>query len=342
MGFMLRIAIDGGATKTVAVVYNGKKIIGLGVSGPSNYRNIGINKAVTHIKQAINYALGKSGINENDVNRYVFALAGVKDSNRSTEIVEGIACKISGNKEKLLLNDGEAGYFSRFLNNDGIVIAPGTGMIAYGKKSNNFQRTSGWGWFIGDEGGGFYIGKKALQETAKLEDGRSAYNSDLNYKIKAFYNIEIGRDLVNIIYKNKIDIRTIASLSTIVSQMANNGDELSKHIIEEAAIEASICAISLYKRLNYNNVTVSGYGGVYRSGDLYWKTLTRNIEDKLDNVSFKYPLYGYHAVIGSIIMSKYLGGSEVGENDVERLKSQVDRLISQLPAKTKKKYLYIY
>ena len=45
---------------------------------------------------------------------------------------------------------------------------------------------SGWGWFIGDEGGGFYIGRKALQETAKLEDGRSAYNSDLNNKIKVY------------------------------------------------------------------------------------------------------------------------------------------------------------
>ena len=339
---MFNIAVDGGATKTIAAIYDEDEILAIGASGPSNYRNIGINKTVTHIKQAINYALRKSGISENDVNRYVFAIAGVKDSNKSTEIIDGITRNISGNKEKLLLNDGEAGYFSRFLNNDGIVIAPGTGMIAYGKKSNNFQRTSGWGWFIGDEGGGFYIGRKALQESAKLEDGRSEYNSDLNNKIKTFYNIETGRDIVNIIYKNKMDIRTIASLSTIVSQLANNGDELSKHIMEEAATEASLCAVSLYKRLNYTNVTVSGYGGVYRSGDLYWKTLTKNIKDKLDNISFKYPLYGYHAVIGSIIMSKYLRGTEVDENDVERLKSQVDRLISQLPATMKRKYLYIY
>ena len=139
-----------------------------------------------------------------------------------------------------------------------------------------------------------------------------------------------------------MDIRTIASLSTIVSQMANSGDDLSKHIIQEAAIEASLCAISLYKRLNYKNVTVSGYGGVYRSGDLYWKTLTNNIKEKLDNISFKYPLYGYHAVIGSIIMSRYIGGYDVDENDIEKLKEQIDKLVSQLPGSIKKKYLYIY
>lgn len=339
---MFNIAVDGGATKTVAAIYDEDNILAIGAAGPSNYRNIGIHNTVVHIRQAINYSLKKSGIDEKDINRYVFALAGVKDSNKSTEIVDGITDKISGKKEKLLLNDGEAGYFSRFLDKDGIVIAPGTGMIAYGKKSNNIQRTSGWGWFIGDEGGGFYIGKKALQETAKLEDGRSEYDSDLNNKIKSFYNVKNGRDLVNIIYKDRMDIRTIASLSTIVSQMANSGDDLSKHIIQEAAIEASLCAISLYKRLNYKNVTVSGYGGVYRSGDLYWKTLTNNIKEKLDNISFKYPLYGYHAVIGSIIMSRYIGGYDVDENDIEKLKEQIDKLVSQLPGSIKKKYLYIY
>ena len=35
---MIRIAIDGGATKTVAALYDDKNIISIGVSGPSNYR----------------------------------------------------------------------------------------------------------------------------------------------------------------------------------------------------------------------------------------------------------------------------------------------------------------
>ena len=131
---MFNIAVDGGATKTVAAIYDEDNILAIGAAGPSNYRNIGIHNTVVHIRQAINYSLKKSGIDEKDINRYVFALAGVKDSNKSTEIVDGITDKISGKKEKLLLNDGEAGYFSRFLDKDGIVIAPGTGMIAYGKK----------------------------------------------------------------------------------------------------------------------------------------------------------------------------------------------------------------
>ncbi len=337
---MLRIAVDGGATKTVAAIYENNKIMGLGVDGPSNYRNIGIFRAINNINRAINYALKVSGIDRSEIYEYIFAMAGVKDSDKSTEIVREIVKKVSGDKTYKLFNDGEAGYFSRFLNNDGIVIAPGTGMISYGKYKNMFERSSGWGWLIGDEGGGFYIGKMALQKVAQIEDLRDIRESKLSSRIKERFGVENGRDLVNIVYKSKINIREIAGLAVIVSELANKNDIIARDIILNAAYEAAKCAISLKRKLKYENVTISGYGGVYRSGNLYWNAIKDNILNEIDNAEFIKPIYGYHAVAGSILLSLYNSGAHTDKNDIDYVIGQIDENIDKLPERIKKEYLY--
>lgn len=337
---MLRIAVDGGATKTVAVIYENKNIIGLGVNGPSNYRNIGISKAINNINKAINYAQKISGIDSKDIGEYIFAMAGVKDSNKSTEIVRNIVKKISGKKSYKLFNDGEAGYFSRFLNDDGIVIAPGTGMISYGKYGKLFERSSGWGWLIGDEGGGFYIGKMALQKVAQIEDSRDIRKSELNDAIKEKFNVKNARDLVNLVYKNKINIREIAGLSVIVSKLANKGDIIAGDIISNAAYEASKCAISLNRRLKYDRVTISGYGGIYRSGDVYWGSIKNNILAEINYAKFVDPIYGYHAVAGSILLSLYNSDITIDKTDRDYIISRIENMIHNIPEKIRKDYLY--
>ncbi len=337
---MIRIAIDGGATKTVAALYDDKNIISIGVSGPSNYRNIGIYRAIYNIRKAINDALKISAMDEDNILEYIFAVAGVKDSNKSTEIVKSIVKKISGNKNYKLYNDGEAGYFSRFLNDNGIVIAPGTGMIAYGKFNNVFERSSGWGWLIGDEGGGFYIGKMALQEFAQIDDLRDTSESNLNYRIRENFNIKNSRDLVNIIYKSRINVREIAGLAVIVSDLARKNDIIAKDIILHAAEEAAKCGLSLNRRLKFENVIISGYGGVYRSGDFYWNALKENILNEIDNAEFIKPIYGYHAVAGSILLSLYNNDVNINKNDINYIINQIDYHINKLPENARHKYLY--
>ncbi|MCL6089500.1 MAG: hypothetical protein M1393_00465 [Candidatus Thermoplasmatota archaeon] len=341
---MTWIALDGGATKTVAAVFNEQKEIeGLGIAGPSNYRNIGIPNTVKNIKKAVQGALEQSGKDRNEIKSIILAIAGVKDSDRSTEIIRGIVERSEKELKYQLLNDGEAGYFSRFLDGNGIIAAPGTGMIAYGRYGKRVERSSGWGWLIGDEGGGFYIGKRALQETAKLEDGRSEYSSPLNLRLKKKFNVEKGRDLVNKVYGKKINIREIASLATIVSEMANSGDVLCTDLIREAAKEAAKCVLSLHKRLEIKGeITVSGYGGVYRSGDIYWNSLVETVRKYVPEVKFLPAIYGYHAVSGSILLTLINNGISVEEKDIDYLVKQIDRKILLLSAEERKKYLFMH
>lgn len=337
------MALDGGATKTFTAVFSeDAEILGIGVAGPSNYRNIGEDQAITNINESVHKALESAGIQAIDLDSSTFAIAGVKDSNKSTEIIKSIVERTKVSPKYELFNDGEAGYYSRFLNEDGIVIAPGTGMISYCKYKGRFERASGWGWLIGDEGGAFYIGKTAISAFAKISDGRMPYDALLHDAIINFFQVKGDRDIVNKIYHTNIDVRTIASIAATVSMLASKGSNACQSILAGAAREAALCAIGLHERLSIEDkIEVSGYGGVFRSGAIYWNSLKNAVKEKIAKVEFIDPIFGYHAVAGSILMKLSSEGYNVGRADISRIVKNIDQLVNNLNEYDKRTYLFI-
>lgn len=337
---MAYVSVDGGATKTLAACYDDDgKILGVAANGPSNFRNIGTENAATNIRDAVLNSVERAGINKTEIEKITFALAGVKDSQKSTEIIDTFIQKLELKLPYTLLNDGEAGYNCRFFREDGIIAAPGTGMIAYGKSGNRFDRTSGWGWLIGDEGGAFYIGRRTLQEAAKIADGRTSGESQFLATLMKFFSVAEPRQLVNEVYSNPINIRRIASIARIVSELSASGDEKARDILQEAAAEAGKCVISLLKKFDNASLEVSGYGGVYRAGDIYWNKMKETVRNVFPETKFRKPLYGYHAVLGSI----YLVLQDAGKSEINTAKIETDfnRKIEMLTSEEKTNYLFM-
>ncbi|NON62683.1 BadF/BadG/BcrA/BcrD ATPase family protein, partial [Acidianus sp. RZ1] len=85
------LAVDGGATKTVALLIdeNNLKVLGVGLSESSNFTAVGEQIAEENLKEAINEALrGKIP------DKAIFALAGIGDSNIDTLTGKKIAERI--------------------------------------------------------------------------------------------------------------------------------------------------------------------------------------------------------------------------------------------------------
>ena len=76
------VGVDGGASKTVALIATGSgKIVGRGQSASSNYQNVGATAAREAISSAVNMALKMAHLTRKELTIAVVSLAGI-DSNR--------------------------------------------------------------------------------------------------------------------------------------------------------------------------------------------------------------------------------------------------------------------
>lgn len=319
----------------------GGDVKGMAAAGPSNFRNTSVEEASNNIRTAIGTALERSGVLKDDIGIYTFALAGVKDSRRSTDMIGNFVSDLGLKGKIRLLNDGEAGFNCRFPGQDGIIAAPGTGMISYGRRGETFERVSGWGWFLGDEGGALYIARRAMQECTKYFDGRLEINSKLPEMLLRFYDVEVPRDLVNMVYSTPMNIRRIASFSRQVGWAADHGDPMAREILKEAAMGSAQCIIALKRKVFVDqNFSYSGYGGVFRAGKHYWDPLRDTVNSVYPESVWIEPLFGYHAVIGSMFLVMREGGNEQNF-DLEEMKRSIDHGVRELTEVEKKEYLLL-
>ena len=85
-------------------------------------------------------------------------------------------------------------------------------------------------------------------------------------------------------------------------------------------------------------VNFSGYGGVYRAGDLYWKTLVESVANKYPSMTPVRPLYGYHAVIGSMyLVMASLGISQ--EFDPDMVAKNLEKAIGGISQAERRDFL---
>ncbi len=337
---MIVVSVDGGATKTMAICYDtGGEILGMAASGPSNFRNIGVEIAGKNVSEAVKKCVERAGYTLDQVSHSTFALAGVGDSVRSTEIIREFISNLHLVASFDLFNDGEAGYNCRLPGRNGAIVAAGTGLVAISRMDGVTRRVSGWGWLIGDEGSGFYIGRRALQEAACISDGRNITMSTLLEEVERFFGTDEARGITNHVYTTPVDVRKIASLARLVSDLAKSGDIVCSEIIREAAVQSACCARALLRATGSSTgVPVSGYGGVYRSGDLYWNSLIDDVRMEFPEIEPVKPLYGYHAVLGSMFM--VMGQNHV-EFDQEEIIGQFNRGLGTLSRQEREDYLFI-
>jgi N-acetylglucosamine kinase-like BadF-type ATPase len=71
-------------------------------------------------------------------------------------------------------NDAVTAHLGALAGEPGAVIVAGTGAIALAAGPHDWARADGWGSLLGDDGGGFWIGRRALATALREYDGRGA------------------------------------------------------------------------------------------------------------------------------------------------------------------------
>jgi len=214
------LGIDAGGTKTVAFLADGDgHVLGEGRAGGANLQaegELGVEKVLDAV---MGQALGARG---SEVDAICLGMAGV-DRAHDLEIVRGIMRRIERKAPTLVVNDALVALVAGAGDAPGIVIICGTGSIAYGVNRHGVAaRAGGWGSSLGDEGSGYWIGRRALAAVARDADARGPQTA-LTPMVLAHFGLERPEQLVAQIYDTATGRRSIASLGATVERARAEG-----------------------------------------------------------------------------------------------------------------------
>jgi N-acetylglucosamine kinase-like BadF-type ATPase len=248
------LGIDAGGTKTVALLADADgRVVGEGRAGGANLQAHGELEVEKVLHQVIDEAVA----GRQDAPAAVcLGLAGV-DREGDSRVIAGIMRRLGFREHTLIVNDALIALVAgvpladdRNRVSQGVVLISGTGSIAYGVNQEGFAaRAGGWGTSLGDEGSGYWIGRRALKAVARATDGRGP-QTRLTDLVLAHFSLTRPEQLVAEIYDHAQGKRAIASLGQTVEQARAEGDAVATEIMRKAADELTLAAASVIARLD--------------------------------------------------------------------------------------------
>jgi N-acetylglucosamine kinase-like BadF-type ATPase len=240
------LGIDAGGTKTVCLLADSRgEVLAEARGGGANLQAVGelqVEKVLHHVMD--------TAIGERDIRPAAICLgiAGV-DRPQDAQAVRGIMRRIGFKMRTLVVNDAFIALVAGAGDAPGVALIAGTGSIAYGRNGDGrAARAGGWGYLLGDEGSGFWIGRTALAAIVRQADGRGPATL-LTDLVLQHLNLATADDLVYEIYYHDVQRHTIAALATLVQQARDNGDAVAAEILNRASTELMVAASSVISRL---------------------------------------------------------------------------------------------
>ncbi len=165
------VGVDGGGSGTRARVQDLQgRLLGEGQAGPSGLGQ-GIVQAWRHVEQALDAAFAGAGllVPPRASIALGLGLAGASVAEQRAAFLAGDP----GYARCVLDTDAVTQLVGAHAGRPGLVVASGTGSVAAARYADGRVRLAGgWGFPVGDEGSGAWLGLRAMQHAQAVLDGR--------------------------------------------------------------------------------------------------------------------------------------------------------------------------
>ncbi len=275
--------VDGGGSKTAAVVVDEEgRELGRGLAGASNYQAVGLETALTRVREALAGALTQAGVaSEQRPVALVLGLAGIDrpDDQTNWQAKLDNAPTLADRVE--LCGDHDLILYA-LAERRGLGIIAGTGSIAVGRdgrKQGQRVRAGGWGHFIGDEGSGLWLGRAALNAASRSADGRGPQTALLPMILQE-WGLKEASDLIGGVYGGGgVDNAKIARLSELVFRAADDGDDFAKILLQDAVNELALAIKACDMKLFFETPPgLAVAGGLLLNHPHFLEALTHRLE----------------------------------------------------------------
>lgn len=147
----------------------------------------------------------------------------------------GLCCPV------FIRGDHENALWTAFGQDDGIVLAAGTGSVCVGRANGKTARSGGRGPVFDDGGSAYFIGREMLAAVARAMDGRGEETALTTpvFALTGKYDMDTLAAYYCAPGRNRGEI---AALAPLISPAAASGDGVALAIVEKAAAELAAMA----------------------------------------------------------------------------------------------------
>ena len=178
----------------------------------------------------------------------------------SVEKIEEYFLKAFPGAKLSIGTDVALAYRSEFKDGEGIYLYAGTGSIAvHITKTGEEISIGGWGFLLGDEGAGYWIGREALRHLMTQIEELSSLD-ELSTSISQAVGGKDWPSIRQFVYSK--DRSAIAGLTPIVANCASNGSKSAVAIVDNAANYLAELALRMEARLKSVNMPIAFGGGI--------------------------------------------------------------------------------
>jgi N-acetylglucosamine kinase len=268
------LGIDVGGTKTVCLLGDDEGRVLSTAKGPgANLQAVG----ELQLEKVLHTVMEETVAQHTAVPAAIcLGIAGV-DRPDDAVVVRGIMSRIGYKARILVVNDALIALQAGIGADAGVVIVAGTGSIAYGcDRHGTAARAGGWGYVLGDEGSGYWMGRLALRAIVREVDGRGQPTS-LTPRVLAHFGVARPEELLQTVYRHDFKPAAVAALATHVQRARDEGDAVATAILDRGAKELVAAAESVTNQLELTDEEFSFVlaGGMFKAVPWLREEITR-------------------------------------------------------------------
>ena len=246
------IGLDIGGTKTRGVRFEDGRAVADESAGSSNVQNVSPEDA------AFNLAELFARIGGGKVTQVYAGSGGIDTQDDAAALAALIEPHVPGAKitvvhdSRLLLAAGRA--------STGVAVIAGTGSAAWGRNAEGDEaRAGGWGYLLGDEGSGYWLGREAVRYSLRrMNQGLPV--DQLTAALLESCGVEDPNRLISLFHSAGTGRRFWAQQARLVVEAAAAGHVASQQLLDQAGSDLAGLAVQALGKLGIDGPVILGGG----------------------------------------------------------------------------------
>lgn len=256
------LGIDGGGSTIRVVVMTPDFNTHGSAEAPTsvNPNGVGRDVAARTIQDKMREAIANASLKPEQIAAVGIGIAGA-EAGHSAEWLAQVVSAVCPGAKPALSSDHEIALVGAIGERRGVLILAGTGSIAYGvNRAGKSVLVGGWGYLLGDEGSGYWIGMQALRAAVRALEGRDPATT-LTDVLLAANDLTTRGEMIHWVY-GQARVREIARFAPLVLEQAALGDRVAAEIVEAAAHELALKVRTVLYQLDREALPIAFTGSV--------------------------------------------------------------------------------